>query len=368
MTIDTEATREGAEAEEQQAQAQPEQQDTPEERPKTARELALEAIEESRRTQLAAETEAPDEEAAEPKARAEQPEPDEQPDQLGQQLAADDRFIDNDTLRAKVKLKIDGEEKVATIADLVRIAQKHEAADRRLAEATQLLSQARMQAAQPAQPLNTSRTPGSVNATDTDLSALQPTVRDAVKEAVDAMYRGDESAAADKLTETLLQIARATEERAASKVKSTTPDEVLAQLEQRSALQAFFGAYPAMLQGSVVDGQSVPADEMQALADSLLPTFLAKGYSYSEALDRTGRAVYATHGIALQQPRTEPERAPATTSRRQVLAERKASMDIPSGRSVSAAMTPEEPESSEAYRARTIAEIAASRNPALRTR
>lgn len=366
----TEATLEqGAEAEQQPAGAEPTpaEPQEPQERPKTARELALESIEASRLAQLAEES--GDAEAPEPPAEpAEPPAAEDTQEQLARQLADDERYVDADALRSKVKLKVDGEEKVVTVGDLVRIAQKHEAADRRLAEATQLLARARAEAQQPTHnaPLNATQTSPNVAPTTASPSTLEATaLQAAVKDAVDAMYRGNESEAAEKLTATLLQIAQTAEDRAASRVKSTTPDEVLAQLEQRSALQGFFQAYPAVLQGSVVDGRAVEPEEMQSLADQLLPTFLAKGYSYSDALDRTGRAVYATHG--LQMPRTAAEEPPATT-RRQDVAQRKAQMDIPAGRMVSAAEAAEAPESSEAMRAKTIAEIAASRNPALRMR
>lgn len=62
-------------------------------------------------------------------------------DQLAEQL--DEPVLLEDPTRARVRVKVDGEESVISVADAIKNYQKQAAADRRLAEANQILREAR---------------------------------------------------------------------------------------------------------------------------------------------------------------------------------------------------------------------------------
>ena len=85
-----------------------------------------------------------------------------------------------------VRVKVDGEERAVTEDELIRSYQKNSAADRRLEEAAQLLREAEQRAAQVAvqvqQPVET-----------------PAEVRDVAKETIEAIFGGDEVAAAEAL-------------------------------------------------------------------------------------------------------------------------------------------------------------------------
>lgn len=93
----------------------------------------------------------------------------------------------------QVKMKVNGEERIVSLEDVLRTAQKHESADQRLAEATRLLREAEAARAAPIPAAKTEPTP-----------APQPTDPAAVvKEAVNALFEGDTEAATAKLTAAL---------------------------------------------------------------------------------------------------------------------------------------------------------------------
>lgn len=342
------ATREGV----------PEQdQDTTEEQPAIipgspgARRLeAMDMISKSRTAEL--EQEIGESVADEPQQEATD-EPRDEPDsekeaepegQIDKQLAQDE-FIDPSMLNRKVKLKVDGQEVVVPLEQVLRTAQKAEAADARLQRATELLREAQARAGETTGKVETSA--------KSDPSAQDETVKTGLKAAVDAIFAGDDNAA----TEALAQVLAKQQQPAAPQVDPDKIADVVAQrLDERSALDRFLDAYPRI--------RSNPW--LQAAADAALAHFQSEGKPFGEALDAAGKAVYLQFGY--EQERAEKKEPEPTTTRRETLERRKAGMDIPTGRTVSTAATQVSPESSEAQRSLTISEMAAARRGEIRPR
>lgn len=264
--------------------------------------------------------------------------------QLAAQLADDDGFISPDMLSRKVRLKVDGEELAVPLEQLVRTAQKESAADRRLREATELLRQAQARAQQEPQ---TGETTGNVQPSAAPGLSPDETVKAKLKDALGAIFSGDEDAAADAFAQVL---ASRQPQPAAPQVDPDALAEVVTQrLDERSALDRFLGTY-----------QRIASNPwLQQAADAELNRLRAEGKPFQEALDEAGRAVYQQFGYEL--PKAEPQKREPTTTRQETLRARKADLDIPVGRSVSAAQTRVAPESSEAERSMTIAEMASAR-------
>lgn len=255
--------------------------------------------------------------------------------QTAQQLADDDEVLDPALLKRKVKLKVDGQEQLVDLDALVRNAQKFAAADQRLAQASELLRQAqqRGETADTVQP-STGQTPPP-----------SETVKARVKDALEAIFSGDEDAAAEKLASVL------GEPRQVQPTINTDEivNAVTQKVEQDRALKAFFQSYPKIAQDRY----------LQMAADDLFSYHQSQGKGFAEALEEAGRDIYDRYGFQREQADTKP---PATT-RSETVNAKKARLDIPAARSVSAAQTDDSPESSEAVRSQTIAEIAASRRP-----
>ena len=265
--------------------------------------------------------------------------------QLAEQLADDDGFISPDMLSRKVRLKVDGEELTVPLEQLVRTAQKESAADRRLREATELLRQAQARAQQPPQP---GETTGNVQPSAAQgPSPDEETVKAKLKDALGAIFSGDEDAAAEAFAQVL---ASRQAQPAAPQVDPDALAEVVTQrLDERSALDRFLGTY-----------QRIASNPwLQQAADAELNRLRAEGKPFSEALDLAGKTVYEQFGYEL--PQAAPKNTAPATTRQETLRARKADLDIPVGRSVSAAQTRVAPESSEAERSMTIAEMAAAR-------
>lgn len=267
------------------------------------------------------------------------PEPAAQSQQIAQQM--DDEFLDDGALRRKIRLKIDGEEVTVPLEQLVRDAQKAGAADRRLAQATELLRRA--QESQRQNDETAGRMPESVSPGP---SQDETAVKGKLKVALDAIFSGDEDAATNALAEVFAA-------RQPQQAPTLDPDaiaEVVSQrLDERSALDKFLGTY-----------QRIAANPwLQQAADAELNRLRSEGIPFAAALEQAGKSVYEQFGYEIPQaaPRAE---APAT-SRRDTLNARKAALDTPVGRTVSAAPTRTAPESSEAERSMTIAEMAAAR-------
>lgn len=342
------ATREGV----------PEQdQDTTEEQPAIipgspgARRLdAMDMISKSRTAALEMEigesvTDEPQQEATdEPRDEPDSEKEAEPEGQIDKQLAQDE-FLDPSMLNRKVKLKVNGQEVVVPLEQVLRTAQKAEAADARLQRATELLREAQARAGETTGKVETSA--------KSDPSAQDETVKTGLKAAVDAIFAGDDNAA----TEALAQVLAKQQQPAAPQVDPDKIADVVAQrLDERSALDRFLDAYPRI--------RSNPW--LQAAADAALAHFQSEGKPFGEALDAAGKAVYLQFGY--EQERAAPKEPEPTTTRRETLERRKAGMDIPTGRTVSTAATQVSPESSEAQRSLTISEMAAARRGEIRPR
>lgn len=309
--------------------------------PAARRLAAMDSIRMTRVAELEAETGVPvalDDESERPAPAEPEPEQAEQARQIAQQM--DDDLIDDTVMRRKVRLKIDGEEVTVPLEQLVRDAQKAGAADRRLAQATELLR--RVQESQQ----QTNETAVSIPPSPAPSLPPDEMVRGKVKVALDAIFSGDEDAAANALAEVLAA-------RQPQQAPTLDPDalaEVVTQrLDERSALDRFLGTY-----------QRIAANPwLQQAADAELARLRAEGLPFAAALDQAGKAVYSQFGYEI--PQAGPQNQTPTADRRETLNARKAGLDIPVGRTVSAAPTRTAPESSESERSMTIAEMAAAR-------
>lgn len=320
----------------------------------TRRLSAVDAIAAQRDQQFAAETGIAPEELS-PPIVPETPEPavteqsaaaPDQGEQQGEQVAAaladDEGYVPPEMLSRKVKLKIDGQETDRTLEDLVRSAQKNGAADARLREATELLRilQAAKSAEKPAETVATIQ--------PSPVQGPSPETVSRVKDALQAVFNGDEDAAAEKLAAMLTQPAPT----AAPDINIDEVVEAAARrLDEKSALARFFAEYPKVAEHPYVQGR----------ADELFRAYAEEGHDFQKSLMLAGEALYKEIGW---QKRTSPEPNP-TTDRRQDLVARKAALDTPSSRSVSAAPAVVTPESSEESRVSTIQEMAARRNPTI---
>lgn len=278
--------------------------------------------------------------------RADAPAPDPQPDQIAAQLADDDSVIDESIYKRNVRLKVDGVEQLVPLEQLVRDAQKNRAADNRLAEATRLLREAQ------AAPLASDKTADIKAQPAQDPSDFGETVKSRVKEALDDVFSGNEGEAAEKLAAAMLAVS----ERGSAQQPAIDPHEVAkavkSELERESALDGFAAKYPRI----------VKDPDLPEIADRTLARLMEEGNDFPTALEKTGQELYGRFGWLTETQANAQAQTP-TTNRTQTLATRKAAMDVPSGRNVSAAQNQPAPESSEQQRSRTIAEIAASRRP-----
>ena len=310
---------------------QPNDQAPPPGSPAERRMAAMDAIGTARTAELAEEMGAV---PAEP-----EPEPERQVDvQL-----ADDEFLDPSMLNRKVKLRIDGQDVVLPLEQVVRTAQKSEAADRRLQQATELLRQAQGQAQR------SEETTGNIPSSAPAGLSQDETDRPKLKAALDAIFSGDEDAAIEAFSQVL--------GRRQPQAAQADPDqmaEIVAQrLDERSALGEFLKSYPRIAANPW----------LQAAADAELSRLREEGSPFREALDQAGKVVYQQFGY--EAPRAESQKPSPTTNRRETLEARKAGLDIPVGRTVSAEQSRVAPESSESQRSLTISEMAAARRGAI---
>lgn len=263
---------------------------------------------------------------------------DPQDEQVAAALADDDAYVPAEMLARKVKLKVNGVETETSLEQLVRDAQKSAAATQRLNEANEILRQA--------QELR-SETPAKIPPSPAADPSEETIAK--VKVALQAVFNGDEDAAAKQLAAVLAHPAP----QAAPTVNTDEVAQVVTRkLEEDSALKEFFGAYPKVAQHPYVQGR----------ADELFNEFATQGNNFRESLMKAGEALYKEIGWAAEKTAPEP---PTTTRRTQDLAARKAALDNPPSRTVSAATIATSPESSEDDRASIIREMAARRNPTI---
>ncbi len=265
-------------------------------------------------------------------------------EQIAANLADDETFVPPEMLGRKVRLKIDGQETDVTLDELVRGAQKNAAADRRLQEATQLLRDAQV-AASP-------KTVDKIPTSPATNPPPQESVVARVKDALQAVFNGDEDAAATKLAELLTPPAP----QAAHPVVDidAVADAATRKLDERSALARFFEAYPNVEKFPYLGNR----------ADELFRQHAAAGLGYEKALMAAGKDLYGELGWELP-TRTEPPKPEPTTGRSQTLAARKAALEPPASRTASAATVTPPADSSEEERSSVVREMAARRNPGM---
>lgn len=316
------------------------------EKPKTAREIAMEQVVASRRATVRAEMgidpgtdddeegEGGDAPAPEVQPKREQPSPsddDDHTDDLQKSIQArqedEQEHVLDDLDATKVKIKVDGVERMVSVAELVRTAQKNEAADKRLAEATRLLQEAQQRAATP---------PKETQAPEQQKpDAVKKPVQDPkqkTKEFLDALFQGDE----DKAQEILADLVeRPSHTETAPELVAVDPDEIAtrveASLERRSALKQFAAAYPEILKDA----------DLAALADMKLARRLEAGDGFSDAIMGIGEELYQKAG--LKKPAAAAPATPTATPPSNDRMERKVAANPVRGRNVSAAPSMEEP-------------------------
>jgi hypothetical protein len=173
-----------------------------------------------------------------------------------------------------------------------------------------------------------------------------------VKDALGNVFNGNEDEAAEKRVNALLAVgtpAAPTPQFDVQQVAQTVKSE----LERERALGEFAAKYPRIMNDP----------DLPEIADRVLARVLQTEpqLPFAVALERVGADLYQRFGFEAKRASEANDRP--TTNRTQEVTTRKAGLDIPAGRMVSAATAAEPPESSEAIRSQTIAEIAAARRP-----
>jgi hypothetical protein len=239
--------------------------------PKSARELAMESISSNRNEQFEKESGL---KLAAPDAATE--------DEPGSNAAKDNQLaaqLDDGTLlsegldKLRVKRKVDGIESEITIEQLLRDNQKSAAADKRLAEATRILSEANEERAR----IEAMKQAGVTN-NQTVLDTQPKEGANTAKEFLQSLFQGDE----EKALETLTQL---TQGRQADKptldeaelAKKLTPA-IKQQLVVESALEKFAADYADIVNDPYLAN----------VADGFMEAEMKEGKSFTEALNTAG--------------------------------------------------------------------------------
>lgn len=287
-----------------------------ENRPLTAREVAMNAIQSRREGDI-------EEEMQEANGDQQQ--------QIEQQLEAEPapQVLTDGLDKVKVKVKIDGAEGEVTVEEMVRQYQKNGTADRRLAEATRLLEQARAQAAAP-QPAAAPPVGIVENTPKNDISATPSGAVDAQggKEFLAALFDGDEDRALAALGQ-LVGGRQAPTLDEAELAARLTP-QIRQQLVVDSALEKF-----------KVDFADVMADpHLEQVAADFTQAAMEEGMPFADALVEGGKKT--RDWLAAKAPKPAP--SPTPTMDRNSKLERKAQMDNVQALSRTATTTQEAPQ------------------------
>lgn len=238
------------------------------------------------------------------------------------------RVIDNlDGVR--VRIKVDGEEREVALADVVRTAQKHEAADARLQEASRLLENARAQAQQAQQQAQSQQMEQPT--TDNAQKARNDREQQA-KELIEAMFHGDEKQAAQVISELLHNDLPAKDGVNQQPDTEQIAQQVEESLARRNALREFATVYPEVLKDP----------DLATLADMKLARRISQGEAFSQALMQVGDEIYTKTGLKTSAT-TQASQASIPTQTERV--ERKRQTDFVRSRSASSASTQDKPES-----------------------
>lgn len=210
--------------------------------------------------------------------------------------------------KVRVKIKIDGVESEVTVEEMTRQFQKNSAADKRLAEATRLLQEAQARAAAvPTPPVGIANTPGNEDITPTPSA----TGAEEGKEFLAALFDGDEDRALQALDK-VLGGRRSSTPNESELVAKLTP-QIKQQLIVESALEQF-----------KVDFADVVSDPyLASLADDFLEQETQGGKPFAEALQAAGKRT--RDWLSSKVPATPTPNTP--TMDRTTKLERKAAMD-----------------------------------------
>jgi len=252
------------------------------------------------------------------------------------QLEAQTRVLtDEDLAQTRVKMKVNGEEREVSIAEMRAIAQKTDAADKFLADAKRL--QAEMQAQQDAwnrahQQVQQQAAPVTPATPPADVVEK---VRGAVKSGVEKMFAGDDAGAVDGLVEAVMSaLPPATAQAPAIDVK-----EIARQVTQQVTIQGALRQFATDFADVMDDTERANyADRQLYIAAGGQPLEALPPERVNAVLQEAGRMTRFKFGLA------EPKATvPATTSREDKAA-RKARIDeLPaaSTRSVSTVPQPQ---------------------------
>ena len=252
-------------------------------RPKSAREIAMEQIDQANMRRL--------EEESGVKIIDEDEDPDEQ---LEQQLTLPEPAPAAVAAPAptSVKTKVDGEEREVPLDELVRSYQKNATADKRLEEATRLLREANERSAQLAAQVTAPKTPDPVPASD---------VQAQVKDALGKLYEGDTEAAAAVFGALLANPRGGDQPTPAPQIDI---DQIAAQVEERTAASIAISRvqtdYPDIYANS--DLEALTAMKAQAL--------IAAGSTRAQAILTSAEDVYRLIGKTPVGRPTVPTTAP----------------------------------------------------------
>ncbi len=240
-------------------------------------------------------------------------------DQLQRQLLADglDRY--------QVRMKVNGEERVVGLDDVLRVAQKHESADQRLAEATRLLREAEARAAAAIEAAK--NTPAPTGKPAAEPAPVEPSA--VVKEAIDALLDGDTDSATQKLTAALGGI-RPTQQPDVAAITAS----VKQQLTVDSALEQFGKDYRDV----------VGNPTLASIADGYLAQELNSGKhrAFGDALAAAGdltREWVRNAAASVQTPGSAP-----TTTRQEKLERKQSATHLPTASAVAASTGTPQPE------------------------
>lgn len=232
-----------------------------------------------------------------------------QDDQLAAQLNDEPPLLEDPT-RARVRVKVDGEEAVISVADAIKNYQKQVAADRRLAEANRILHEAR---SRPLPPVGVDE--GAPDADTANQSESSGDGKVSAKEFIASLFEGDEEKAAAAL-EKVLGTGRTNNSPTLNVEQlavQLTP-EIRQQLKNESALEQF-----------TADNSDLAEDPyLTDLTNRHLDEEMDGGKPYHEALQAA--ATRTREWMASKGFKSKPVDPAPTTTRNSKL-ERKAAMD-----------------------------------------
>lgn len=298
--------------------------------PKSNRELAMEAIAETRMRQVNEEMGIPPE-ASEPVTPTQENEHETVEAQIDAQMTIDD------PKGKRVRIKVDGQEQDVPLEDVLRSYQKSTAADKRLEEATRVLKEAKAQAEalasvqepQQEQPVTPKAGPDELKV--------------AVKTALSKVFEGDEEAAAEELAKVLAIQATPQKAPEAPQIDiNAIADQLQQRMQVQNAIEKVKTDYPDLLNDPDLDQFTYL--KVMAKEEAGIPRHIALLEAAEEVYQKFGK-------------KAGRQNAPTDSAVREQKLARKAAIDTVPVAHAAAAGVPQEDASPSAV----IAEIAARR-------